>query len=433
VHHEWGAGVILYTVASLAGAGGIMLLKYALTVGVAGACCWCARRRGASWAVILTLMPPIILSGCYGFTTIRAQLFTMQLLAVMLCFLELDQAGRRWWIAAWLPLHVLWLNVHAGFIVGVGLMALHAGEMLVRRRPWVHFVPVGMALAALVLVNPYGQEYLPYLLHGLTMARPMIIEWRPLWEHDLATFCVFSMSVLLVVYAGAQLGVRRLSGIVLLAATAYAAARHTRHLSLYYVAWLCYVPGYLQQTSLGATLETLWQRRARLIVAGSLFVAALCLVRVLPRAPWQMYLPVTAADEETGRPMYPAGAVDYLARAGFRGNLMVPFVPGGFVMWKLHPDVKVSLDGRYEVAYQHGILEENEAFYQASADWRAMLARYPTDAILVPRRCPLAAVMPEADGWQRTYRDAAYDIYARIGLGLPSEEHTGPIMPARFP
>lgn len=433
VHHEWGAGAIFYLVATTLGAPGLMTLKYALVAGVAAACCWCARQRGASLAVFLTLAPLTSTLSSFGFSTIRAQVFTMLLLAVMLCLLEVDGRGRRWWIALWLPLYLVWLNVHAGFIVGAGLMALHAGEQFLRRRPCRHFLPIGAALAGLILINPYGLQYVPYLMHGLTMARPLIVEWRPLWQDDGATFALYLASLLVIGYAGMRLGIRRLTGLLVLAATAYAALRHTRHLSLYCVVWLCYVPGYIQQTALGDLIEEIWRRRSRWIAGVSALGVVLCLIRVLPAAPWQLRIPVTTTDEQLGLPVYPAGAVDYLERVGFRGNLMVPFVEGGFVMWKLHPHVKVSLDGRYEVAYQGGILEENHAFYQARPGWRQTLAKYPTDAVLVARSRPLADELPTVTGWLRTYRDPVYDLYTRPGLMLPREEqHAAPIRP-RFP
>ena len=433
VHHEWGAGAIFYLVATTLGAPGLMTLKYALVAGVAAACCRCARQRGASLAVFLTLAPVMVTFSSYGFTTIRAQLFTMLLLTVMLCLLEVDARGQRWWIALWLPLYLVWLNVHAGFVVGAGLMALHACEQFLRRRPFRHFLPVGAAMAGLLLINPYGLQYVPYLMHGLTMARPLIVEWQPLWQADHATFSLYLASLLVIGYAGVRLGIRKLTGILVLAATAYAALRHTRHLSLYCVAWLCYVPGYLQQTALGELIEDVWRRRSRWIAGVSTLGLVLCLIRVLPAAPWQLRIPVTTADEQRGLPVYPAGAVDYLERSGFRGNLMVSFVKGGYVMWKLHPHVKVSLDGRYEVAYQVGILEENHAFYQARPGWQQTLAKYPTDAVLVARSRPLADELPAITGWTRTYRDPVYDLYTRPGLMLPREEqHAAPIRP-RFP
>jgi hypothetical protein len=433
VHHEWGTGEIMFRVAEYAGAPGIMALKYALTAGVAILCFWTARRRGASWVSILSVAPAIILAGCYGFTTIRAQLFTMLFLALLVNWLDLDERGRRIWMLAWLPIFVIWLNVHAGFVVGLTVLAAHAVEQAIRGKECQHLVILGFGLLGLVVLNPYGASYYGYLADALAMDRPMILEWLPLWKNDPTTFMVYLISVLLVVYAYMQLGWRGMPGLLVLALTAFAALKHTRHLSLYFVVWLSYVPAWLDATPLGDTLQDLWQKRRKWIAGFSAVVVLLCMTRAVPAQFWKMKLPVTIADEVTGRPMYPAGAVDYLAESDFHGNLMVPFVPGGFVMWKLHPNVKVSLDGRYEVAYKHGVLEENEAMYTASPGWEATLNKYATDVLLVPRNCKLAEVIDTAKGWHRVYRDGAFELYARDGVALPEIDHGEMTAPAQFP
>ena len=433
VHHEWATGFILYGVASTLGAPGIMALKYALTIGVAAMCVWTARRRGASSITILSLAPAIVLAGCYGFTTIRAQLFTMFFFAVLLNLLDLDARGRRWWMALWLLMFLLWLNIHAGFVVGLLVLGAYTLEQIVRRQPFAHLIVLGLVMTAMVAVNPYGVSYYGYLAEGLTMARPMILEWLPLWKNDSTTFCVYLLSVLVVCYAAANLGPRNLPGLLIVALTGYEALMHTRHLSLYFVAWLSYAPAWLEQTPLAETLESLWTRRRAWVAGFSVVIAVMCLSRAVPSEFWKMKVPVTPADENTGRPMYPAGAVDYLIDTRFHGNLMVPFVPGGFVMWKLHPNVKVSLDGRYEVAYQHGILEENESLYTAADGWQKILAKYPTDVILVPRTCKLVEVINTAEGWKRVYRDGGYELYARSGLDLPVVARGEATSPAEFP
>ena len=420
IHHEWGAGAVFYFVATTFGATGIMWLKYALVCGVLAACGWCARQRGASAAVFCVVSPAMALFASYGFTTIRAQVFTLLFLSLMLCCLELDQKRRRWWIALWLPLHTVWLNLHAGFIVGAGLMFFHACEQIARRKPYWHFVAVGISLALLVLVNPYGIQYVPYLMHGLTMARPLIVEWNPLWMHDSRVFCLYLMSFLPVAYCVKQLGWRKMTGLVLLAATAYAAVRHTRHLSLYCVVWACYVPAYLQQTQLGDAIQRFFHQNRRFVVQASLLIAVACLIRTAPAAPWELKIPSTNADAKAGLVCYPVGAIRYLDDVGFRGNLMTPFEVGGYAMWNLFPNVKVSLDGRYEVAYQPGVLEEHLLLFAAKPGWQDVLAKYPTDLVLVPCLSRLSAVMPTMDGWSKAYDDGVYQLYARPGLNIPS-------------
>jgi hypothetical protein len=436
VHHEWGTGLVLYLVATTLGSHGIMLLKYALTIAVVTGCYYCARRRGANFATIALLCAVPIVGGCMGFTTIRAQLFTMFCLVAMLIGLDQDRAGNRRWLWWFVPLFVCWLNLHAGFVVGAGLIGVHAVEQCLRRQPSKHLFVLCGVLAALVIVNPYGWLYYPYLAHGLLLPRPMIIEWRPLWQAEPSSlFHVYLFSVFLALYCVMQLGWRRTVGVLVLLVSAYAAVKHTRHLSIYFVVWLAYVPGWLQETRLGRMIGDLWDRRKTSVAYVSVAVGVLALVQIVPAAPWKMRIPTTSAEEETGRPMYPTGPVEHLRNIDFRGNLMVPFVPGAFVSWKLHPQVKVSLDGRYEVAYQRGILEENEHMYQAKDGWRATLDKYPTDVLLVPRSTPLAFAMERLDDvpWTLFYRDAAYDMYSRPGLSLPSLDRGATTLPGVFP
>jgi hypothetical protein len=417
IHHEWGTGAILYAVMTTFGGPGMMILKYSLVAAVAGLCYWCARRRGASAATFLWVAPAMAPFASYGFATIRAQLFTLAFLAGLLCLLEIDRRGKRWWIAVWLPMYVVWLNLHAGFAVGAVLLGLYACEQAARRQPFWHLVPVGAAMAGLVFVNPYGVSYVPYLLHGLTMDRPLIVEWQPLWRHDARVFVMFVASLLPIGYAIRQVGLPKLGGILLLAATAYAALRHTRHLSLYCVVWACYVPGYLQMTNVGAAIDRTYRLYGRLVMQASAVVAILCLGRSIPNQPWRMTMPASLEDAKGGGMCYPIGAIQFLDESGFRGNLMLPFETGGYAIWKLDPKVKVSIDGRYEVAYQSGVLEDHVLLYEAQSGWRNVLTKYPTDALIVPSPTPLAAAMPSLDGWKKAYDDGIFAVYVRLHDG----------------
>jgi hypothetical protein len=244
---------------------------------------------------------------------------------------------------------------------------------------------------------------------------------------------MFLLSLLVALYAVVRLGVRRAPGLLLVAVTAYLAAKHTRHVSIYFVVWLSLVPGYVQQTGLGTAIETVWRNRSRWIIAAAGVITAICLFRAAGSEPWRLDVPTTKADETLGRPVYPVGAVEYLQTHGVVGNLFTPFVPGGYCLYHLHPAMKVSLDGRYEVAYQPGLLEENVDFYAARGAWRDVLAKYPTDVVLVPTSAAAYAKLRDETDWRETYRDDVYALFVRPGLSLPPADRRGESLAPRFP
>jgi hypothetical protein len=434
VQHEWGTGAILYFVVGTLGGGGLMALRYLL----AGAIGWvvyrCARRGGAEVSTLLLLAPVAVMFGMAGFVTVmRAQMFTLLFAAVLLWALEEDRLGRRWWIAPWLALYVLWLNLHAGFVVALGLLALHAGEQFLRGQPVRHLLAVWAAMVALVAVNPYGLDYYAYLWRALTMPRPVITEWVSLL-HDPSGMELefYTMSLVVVVYAVARLGLRGTPGLVMVLVTAALGFRHIRHMSLYGLVWLSYVPGHVQSTPLGEVIQRLWRRHGRVVLAACLGVCVLGVYCFVRDQAWQIRVPVNEASPGP-KLIYPAGAVEYLREEGFRGNVMTPFNQGSFVMWELYPAVKISLDSRYEVAYPPEAVEESLVFYGAQPGWQSILTKYPTDVVLVPVTSEVHKAMPQAAGWHLVYQDDQFELYARAGLTLPALDRRGQKLVGRFP
>ena len=448
VHHEWGFGAILYGVVEWLGTGGagLMAMKYALVGCVMGCCYARSQRDGASWSVFAILAPlmfPLVWVGC---STIRAQLFTLAFISILLVLLERDRKGDRWWLLAWIPLHCVWLNVHAGFVVGLVVYGFHCLETLwnewadhglkvaVQRN---YHLPLGLVILTLCTwVNPYGTLYIEYLWEGLRMERPLIVEWRPLWHtfQPIPALAAWAFSVGLTVYSIKCLGVRRAFSCLLVLLAAYMAMKHLRHGSLYAVLWLGLVPAHLQQTPFGRSIEN-WVRENRTFLYRVATTGIVLSVVVM--AYFRVWQPNLCTTPDNTTPLA-AGAVDYLENAQFEGNLMTQFHAGAYISWKLYPAVKVSMDGRYEAAYPHGALAETTQFYKAMKGWKSTLEKYDTDAVLVMNDAEvepeLAKLTAEPDSaWSRVYRDDTYSIYAKPETGLPTVDQTGQTFIASFP
>ncbi len=431
IQHEWGMGALLYVLATHGGIAALKAVQLALVAFVGAGTFRLASRRGATLAVLCPLAPLITILAWTGFTAVRAQLLTLAFLVSFLWALERDRAGERRWIAWWLVLYLLWVNVHAGFVVGLGLLGAYTLEQAIRGQPVRHLLAVGVAMAMLVAVNPYGFAYYPKLWSQLTLHRALIAEWAPAWQGTFPGVALFFLTLSLALYPIAIAGPRAAVGWPLLVLAAEEALRHQRHVSIYAVVWLAYVPAWIEMTPVGEVLRSFWARRSLATVAmWSLIFVGAASGDIAGRV-WELHVPATASA--AADVVYPAGAVGLLAAIGFAGNLLVPFEYGAYVSWNLSPKVKVSLDSRYEVAYPPETIGEQREFYTRGARWRAVLERYPTDAILVPRGAPVEQALRAEAAWPLAYQDDAYLIFARRDLGLAVVDRRGTALSGQFP
>jgi hypothetical protein len=436
VHHEWGAGAILYAIATRLGAPGVMAWRWLVSAAVAIVATTTALRRAPAM-VAAFCAPAATLLGQVAFTTIRAGLYTMLFLAILLAAIDRDRddAQARRFLLIVVPVLALWINLHAGWVVGAGAIGLYAGEQVLRRRPFGHLLIALAAVPVLMVLTPYGRLYVPGWWRSITFRREQIGEWAPLIQSPYVIgLAAFGLAILLLAYAIARRG-PRLPGLPFVLAVAWGAWRHERHVALFALAWFCAVPGYLAATPLGALLEAPLARpraaRALALVSGLVGIGLLMVAA--PRHPFRLRLPAQASDRGDSPVVYPAGAVDYLAANQFHGKVVTSFLNGGFVIWKLWPAARVSFDGRYEAAYPREALDDDITLHRARAGWAVIVARDAPDAILVERDEPLAAALPAATGLARVYRDDAYEVWARPALNLPVIVRTGQVIPAAFP
>lgn len=423
VHHEWGAGMLAFGLMRTFGSAGIIVAKFALIFGLASVC-WCvARRRGASCLAtgIVALLAIVIAD--YSFATIRAQMYSYLLTGLLLWGFDRDRASDRRWLIGLLLLFPLWVNLHGGCLVGAGLLGAHWLEQLTRRQPHRHLLAAGLSLIPLALLNPWGWHYHAYLVRAITMKRPLIGEWAPLWaEGELHHLLAFGVSVLLAWLVLREGRWRKFPGLLLLVATGLAGVKSNRFLAFYAIVFACYLPGMLSRIELGKDLRRWWWKYQRLIAATCGGASVLLLAKGIAFEPWRLCVPSRPIPGLGEHVVFPVGAVNHLAERGFRGNVFVTYDWGSYVMWKLGPGVQISLDSRYEVAYPDGRLEEDHAFFAAREGWQAILAKYPTDIVLVPNRLPVASKLNEIDGWRRVYRDSQFAMFARDGVELATFE-----------
>jgi len=414
INHEWLSEVIFYGLFHFLGSPGLILFKLIVGIGVVWILDCIVRERTASpLARLLTLIWTMaILSP--GFN-IRPQLFTYLLFAVFIfLFYRYDQGKKA--ALYWAPvLMVLWVNLHGGFVAGLGAFGLFSFWISLRglrnrdMKPVVTQVLIPLIISGIaLLLNPYGLDLLSFLVRDLLLDR-LITEWEMIPLLDFS-FIEFKLALVAVFLLGPWSGSWRRWDFVLAVLAALFSVRYQRHMPLFAIA----AAPFLAQ---GIEKVNHWiEGRARksILSLGMLTIA-------LYQLHWMGEIHLQHRFQLVINPLeYPAQAANFLQRNGVRGNLVVPFDWGEYLIWKLYPDVRVSIDGRYTTAYPTEVIQDHWDWMEGGDGWRKLLERYPAEIAMTHRSHPVTALLRKDPEWVYIYSDPVAFVFVRK---TASQEH----------
>jgi hypothetical protein len=425
VYHEWLTGVVFYPLYQTLGAAGLQVFKYAIGLATEGVIYLTARRRGAELFPTGLTLAFTITAIAYGYSPVRAQVFTYFFFALYLYLLESARLSGRWgrlWLLV--PIQVIWCNLHGGFLAGLGLVLLYGvGEALSRRpcRPYLQwFLLAGLS----TLINPYGLKYWSYLFQAVTMPRPEITEWVSLWKgYQLGLlgqegFFYFLALTAVAVLAAWWARWREISPILVLLFTFYLSVKHLRHQVFFALAVGAYMPllltAYFREITARPGFMALTSRLGRKIPALALILLmGYFAYKSVSQGPLQLKFSTEPAAATEAGIYYPLGAIDYLEQHHLSGKLLVSFNWGEYCLWKLYPQCRIAIDGRYETVYPENLYKEYFDFLMARKGWRNFLEHYPPDLILIELRSRPYALLSRDPQWRQIYADPGCVLFRR--------------------
>lgn len=416
VTHEWLAEVCLYALYTL-GAFPLLILTFAGIITLAFAFVY-ARTPGKPYiAAFALVLAALSTAPTWG---VRPQMFTLLFASVFLYILE----QRRAWLGVLPFLMLLWVNLHGGYVLGLVLLAIYligevienltARSMFPGARTHTHDAPRALwvtlvACSVAVLFNPNGATMYVYPFETLT-SRAMqayIQEWFSPDFHRLE-FQPFAW-LLVGTLAALALGGRRVSlaQTILLVGLGYAALRSARNIPFFA---LVAAPILAEQVwpLLAARMPSAPPRMTR----ASFVANALILVLVLGAGIGRIAA-VINNQVVVERTTFPAAAVDFLEAREARGALYNTYGWGGYLIWRMYPQIRVFIDGRADVYGDTFIEEVYLKVYRGETDWRAPLEQYDVRWVLLEPTAPLATLLARDEQWQRVYADSQAVIFTR--------------------
>lgn len=415
VAHEWLTEVLLYELERHAGFGGLIVLFAAIT---------CA----AFFLLYLRCGPSPYIAGvatlCAAWATmpvwgVRPQTLSLLLTSLWLLILERSERTPKllWWTV---PITLLWVNLHAGYALGLVLSALFlVGEwmegVLGQSQPNTPRLRIAALVLALDLLmvpfNPNGLRMFSYPIETLRSAamQNYIAEWaspnfhhKEYWPFLFIILGVFAVSS----WTRSQI---RWRDILLLIVSLYAGLCSIRMIPLFV---LIAVP--LISKRLGMWPASSPQTRRSGIVArtvlNGIIVAAMATFALLHIAHFVRGQPLAEAEH------FPSRAVTYLEAHPPHGPIFNHYDWGGYLIWKFYDrSMRVFIDGRADI-YGEALFHQFADTYQFKDAWRQSLQRWNIETVLVPANSALATGLRNAPDWTVTYEDSQAVI-----LTLPAD------------
>lgn len=425
INHEWGTDVLLAAVYRLGGDRALVLLRMLLFVTTMALLARLIHDRFPHPLGLVALLLGAVDMVSF-FLNLRPHTFTYLLVLALLAAADAHRRGSRRALWAWPPLMVLWVNLHGGFVLGLAVAAFAASALLLRRNagaePERGRVLLAGGLTALApLLNPYGPRLFGYLAQELGGDHSMVLEWLPIARVPglAGTFLAFTLLPLAALLVAPR--AQRFEQVALWLLATVATWRHGRFLVLLALA------GTLV---LASALGELWPRltaggRRRLVAAlgRPAWAAALCLaiaavgaVRIArDLAEHRLRLPIDTTH-------YPVLAVEFLKAHDLGPNLALRLDWGGFAIWHLWPDYRVSADGRNLTVYDAGEIDAQLRAYDQGTWGERFAGR--ADVALIENGGPALEGILAGDDWVPVYRDplAAVLVPPEVAAELPERQ-----------
>ncbi len=364
---------------------------------------------------------------------VRPQIFSYFLSSIYIFLLVRSRKRRDRWIWLLPAIMVLWVNLHAGYVVGLILLGLFIlGEGVNQGRAkwmWVirRYLAVAAATILVTVLNPQGPAMLlyPFSYAGTQNASMRFIsEWQSPDFHYYYFF-VFGLSLMALMIIPSRRGIDWALALPLLTLTAMS-LQSVRVIPFYA---LSFAPLLASRIDMGRWREAKWALGSQGIASETVplergpstqrpnrgsrwnwLVLGLCLsimastLFLSDRTQWG---PEPRTDD------YPVAGVRYLKESGLRGNLFNSFQWGGFLIWSFYPERRVFVDGRPDM-YGDQFIEGYRRVQEALPGWKEVLNRYHVTVALVVKDSQIATLLAASGDWREAFSGKIESVFVRI-------------------
>jgi len=450
IPYEWLSEVMSALSVRLAGLPGLIVVTGAVLAITYAIVAQTLARRGVAPVVGI---PTLLLAMAIGSSHWHARPHVYTLLGAALLIVLIDRAAdpsrttspRDVWWAAWpvLPLFACWANLHGGFLYGLFVLgAVVVGdrvEMLYASGPevarWRSVLVRHAAMFGAAVVGPIFTPSGPKLyLHTLGYLGDTYLV-NNTQEYMSPDFHVARFALIAIVLVTLTLAIlpRRPSVPVLMLvglnlAFALVAGRNLPLFAIVVLpaiamelehAFAVWVPGWAQR--LGRPIPRL--QPARLALGWpAIGIALMVLLARRSGGTAEIPAPITESHglfPTTFNPSaFPVRAVEAARAAGVSGRVFNEFTWGGYMLYAW-PEQRVFIDGQTDF-YGDSITREFADIRGVQPGWRAKLAAWRIDLVLIETDSPLSEALAHERGWTPIHCDSTAVLFRHDESAAPA-------------
>lgn len=407
--HEWGSGVIFYTILKLFGPYGLLILQALLFFGIIFICSKIIKLKTQFSPYNLLFYFISVMAVMVNFNhPVRCHMFSFLFFVLFIYIFELVRRGNNKLLYLIPVIIIFWNNIHGGVVSGLGLTAMYAIGEYLNKKPYKKYLITLLISSVLLVINPWGIKYLDFLLKANTMTRTYIVEWWGIFsKYHLFKYLIFKIYMLgMIILEGNVLfkniksyGIKKCYEntdkvkFIILLSTLYLSVLHVKLLPFFVLSSLIFLYDDFYRLT-----EKIKFPISKLLISVLIFFSVFSLVVK------ELSLPV-------GMNTYPVKEVEFIKINNLKGKILANFGYGSYIAYKLYPRNLVFMDGRYEEVYYDFMVPMLKEFLLTYPHMNEMFEYFPPDIILVEKSYPVFNYLNKSNGWKLVYEGDLFGVF----------------------
>ena len=363
---------------------------------------------------------------------LRCQFVTFWFFILWIFLLEKVRNGNDKLLYFFPLIMLFWLNLHGGAIAGIGVLILYCiGEFLNKKSVKKYLLTL-IFCGLVFLINPWGADYLEFIMHSANLDRSWIMEWQSPFDSPFLRLNKFIGARLFFIFAFAiylfELILNKQTfktfdktKFLVFMVVSYLAAAHLKHLVLFFIVTFMYFYWYFCLffkklfEKIFCVFKFLMSYQKQ-ITSFWIFLAYFLMFSYSILA--LLAFPIRDSHKALYLNNFPVYPMQFLIENNIKGKIFSVFSISAYVGYKGYPNLKIYMDGRQEQVYDLKTFDEGMFFLNWSGDYpQVIIDKYSPDIFLLENDWKVIYKFFENNPkYKLIYKDKIFSIYTKTQL-----------------